>query len=118
VRPAASSPLGPPIRQGDDHEPGDKGIARFTAHIGIAPNFFLGGISPHIDWGVTITLIRNNSTGVTSYGVAGTHDGFPFHEIRINSTQVYARDPIPNGDTPVSLYDPPEITVSVGGNLP
>jgi len=86
--------------------------------IGISPNFFIGATSPAIDWNVTITLVRNNSTGVTTYNVTGSHDGFPFHDIRINSTQVWARDPIPNGDTPLSLFPPAEIAVAASGALP
>lgn len=84
--------------------------------IGISPNFILAAGSPHIDWDVAITITRDLYTGQTVYAVSGTHDGFPYHDIRINGLQVYARDSIPT-DTPLSLFDPMEVVVGVSGAL-
>lgn len=88
--------------------------------IGISPDLLIGALAPEIDWSVTIKLVRDKSTGQTTYTVAGNHDGFPFHDIRIGSNQVYGRDPIPHGDTPASLggFSPGEIVVSKSGALP
>lgn len=83
--------------------------------IGVVPWQWSRPIAPFIDWDVTIELTRNASTGATTYKVTGSHDGFPFHDIRIGGTVVWQRDPIPNGDTPASLYGNDDVTISCQG---
>ncbi len=85
--------------------------------IGVSPNFFIGATSPAIDWDVTVSLSRNASTGVTTYQVTGSHDGFPFHDIRINSIPVWQRDPISEGRTPLALFPPTDIAVQASGSF-
>jgi hypothetical protein len=54
-----------------------------------------------IDWRHTLTIDWSSSP--MRYTLQYQHDGFPFHDIRINGTLVRAFDPVPNGQTPLSL---------------
>lgn len=85
-------------------------------HVGVSPIWWSPIDPPAIDWNVTIELTRNKSTGVTAYNVAGGQDGFPYHDIRLNSIVVWQRDPIPT-NTPTSLAWPMDVSISAQGSF-
>jgi len=85
--------------------------------VGVAPYSWASIAAPSIDWDITIRLTYNSANQTTSYEIEGEHDGFPFHVMHIGSQQVYERDPIPNGDTPVELSGTMDVDFTRNGSL-
>ncbi|MGE0853687.1 MAG: papain-like cysteine protease family protein [Hyphomicrobiaceae bacterium] len=72
----------------------------------------LSKTAPDIDAEVSVML--RVSGDVVEAKVAGSHDGFPCHELYINGQRVYTYDPVAAGNDPTSLFPPQDIEVRTG----
>jgi Papain-like cysteine protease AvrRpt2/Protein of unknown function (DUF3238) len=68
----------------------------------------LSMVAPAIDADIAI-LVRPTASGGIECKVVGEHDGFPCHELYVNSVCVYKYDPVAAGKGPTALSPPMDI---------
>lgn len=73
--------------------------------------------APHIDWELIITLFTWDPLR-PEYTITGDRDGYPAHDIYINTVLVDSHDPTVTGEGIISLYPPMEHHIATWNTLP